>query len=303
MPRRERSREQQRAIFAALRKRQQRQRMGQTTRRLTPSEERAVYDSLLSSNPAIVRTARRHLINSHTRLVSSLAGKYTNRGLEYKDLVQEGNIGLMRAAETFDPKRDVKFSTYATNWVKQSMGRAIEEGGKHVRVPAGQQWILNKVRKVGQQFYQRVGREPSLEETAYMLRMKPDALRRSLNLDFKTRSLDKPIGYGEDKPMTLSDRLASDEESPLDRLIRKESDDIKFSVLRDRLQKLSPIERTVLSKKQSQSGARIGRDLKLSRARISQIEKQAIMKLKNPPKEKSQFLLKLKKLFSRRRKT
>lgn len=279
MPRRERSRRQQMAIFAALRARQNKSRVGMRARRLSPGEESTIYDLIRKGD----QSARKHLITANSMLVSKLAGKFTNRGLDYKDLVQEGHIGLMKAAETFNPKKGTKFSTHATNWIKQHIGRAIEESSGHIRIPSGQQWILNKARKIGQQFYQRVGREPGIEELAYMMKMKPNALRTSLGLKFKVKSTNTPIGKDGEKNITLEDIVPDrSQESPLDRLVRQETEHDKSYLLHKRLQNLTPVERHVLVRKQSEKGTAIGKDLKLSRARISQIEKQALTKLKSP---------------------
>ena len=173
-------------------------------------DEEDVTRLLKSPLPYVRDLARKKLIESNTRLVVSVAKKYQHRGLPLEELIQEGNIGLMSAVDKFDPKKETKFSTHATYWIKQRLGRAIEEQGKHIRIPANAQWELNKLRKFKNNWRVERGREPTSEETFKYTGI-PDNRQANLEMyEHKIRSTSVPIYNSEGgKQITLGETLES----------------------------------------------------------------------------------------------
>lgn len=310
---RERSRDQQRAIFAALRRRRQGTRYGLRVRRLlTPQEENRLGHLVKHGSEHQKLAARNELVAANQRLVAKIAHTFKHRGLGIKDLIQEGNIGILKAAETYDYERGNRFSTHATNWIKQSIGRAIENRSSEVRIPAESQWHQNTLRKLSQQFYQKVGREPTIDELSKISKLNRSQVMDAIALKFQTVSTNKQIGKdrNDGKILTLEDTLIGSDVSGRQYDHDMERDDkildAKRAFLSQRLSKLSPTERTIITNKYifSKSNQASGKQLKLTRQRVNQIEREALTKLRTgnfTPEQKTKLKSRLKSFISKLR--
>jgi len=228
-------------------------------------------------------SAREHLITANSRLVISVAKKYMGRGVPFLDLIQEGNIGLIRATKKFDYRRGHKFSTYATWWIRQAVTRAIADQGRTIRVPVHMGDQINKLLRVQHQLTQRLGREPSVEELAEALDVPPKKVENMIQVARRPLSLETPTDDEEDS--VLGDFIEDDEAPPPD-------DTATYNLLKEHLGEvlngLPPREVRILQLRyglldgQAYTLEEVGRKMGVTRERVRQIEAQALSRLRHP---------------------
>ncbi len=227
--------------------------------------------------------AREHLITANSRLVISVAKKYMGRGVPFLDLIQEGNIGLIRATKKFDYRRGHKFSTYATWWIRQAVTRAIADQGRTIRVPVHMGDQINKLLRTQHQLTQRLGREPSVEELALALDVPPKKVENMIQVARRPLSLETPTDDEEDS--VLGDFIEDDEAPPPD-------DTATYNLLKEQLEEvlnsLPPREVRILQLRyglldgQAYTLEEVGRKMGVTRERVRQIEAQALSRLRHP---------------------
>lgn len=227
--------------------------------------------------------AREHLITANSRLVISVAKKYMGRGVPFLDLIQEGNIGLIRATKKFDYRRGNKFSTYATWWIRQAVTRAVADQGRTIRVPVHMGDQINKLLRVQHQLTQRLGREPSIQELADALEVSPMKVENMIQVARRPLSLETPTDDEEDS--VLGDFIEDDEAPPPD-------DTATYNLLREHLSEvfngLPPREVRILKLRyglldgQAYTLQEVGQKMGVTRERVRQIEAQALNRLRHP---------------------
>jgi len=227
--------------------------------------------------------AREHLITANSRLVISVAKKYMGRGVPFLDLIQEGNIGLIRATKKFDYRRGHKFSTYATWWIRQAVTRAIADQGRTIRVPVHMGDQINKLLRIQHQLTQRLGREPTVDELALSLDVPPKKVENMIQVARRPLSLETPTDDEEDS--VLGDFIEDDEAPPPD-------ESATYNLLREHLEDvlngLPPREVRILQLRyglldgQAYTLEEVGRKMGVTRERVRQIEAQALSRLRHP---------------------
>ncbi|MCO6523691.1 MAG: RNA polymerase sigma factor RpoD [Candidatus Schmidhempelia sp.] len=237
----------------------------------------------MSIGEAKARRAKKEMVEANLRLVISIAKKYTNRGLQFLDLIQEGNIGLMKAVDKFEYRRGYKFSTYATWWIRQAITRSIADQARTIRIPVHMIETINKLNRISRQMLQEIGREPTPEELSERMQMPEDKIRKVLKIAKEPISMETPVGDDEDSH--LGDFIEDTSmELPLDAAT---SESLRLATS-EILSGLTPREAKVLRMRfgidmnTDHTLEEVGKQFDVTRERIRQIEAKALRKLRHP---------------------
>ncbi len=250
---------------------------------LTADEERELAMAIEEGD----QDAKDHLIEANLRLVVSIAKRYVGRGMSFLDLIQEGNLGLLKAVDKFDYTKGFKFSTYATWWIRQAITRAIADQARTIRIPVHMVETINKLIRIQRQLVQELGRDPEVEELAVEMGMTVEKVREIMKISQEPVSLEKPIGEEEDSH--LGDFIPDDDaQSP--------ADQAAFTLLKEQLLEvlsgLTPREEKVLRLRFGLDDGRtrtleeVGKEFNVTRERIRQIEAKALRKMRHPSRSK-----------------
>ena len=250
---------------------------------LSVDEEIEIAERIEKGDPI----ARKKLTESNLRLVVSIAKRYVGRGLSFLDLIQEGNLGLIKAVEKFDHRKGYKFSTYATWWIRQAITRAIADQSRTIRIPVHMSEVINKTYRISRQLTQQLGREPSESELAEAMDMPIDRVREILKISADPISLDTPIGEEDDSHLGdfIKDEMTRGPEEETAYRLLKEQIASLLDTLTEREKRVIELRFGLIDGK-THTLEEVGKEFEVTRERIRQIEAKAIRKLKHPSRAK-----------------